>query len=35
MAANERLVQELPTAGNNTEELNAVLDKVNMESIFQ
>ena len=28
MAANERLVQELPSAGNNTDELNAALDKV-------
>ena len=28
MAANERLVQELPSAGNTAEELNAALDKV-------
>ena len=28
MAVNERLVQELPAAGNTTEELNAALDKV-------
>ena len=31
IAANERMVQELPSAGNTTEELNAALDKVPLQ----